>query len=401
MSNISCCIASGVSRGAGLAGSGTPRNWNMMGSASWQLRVGQEHLPGDLLARQVVAVVLGDTEGVPVELHPREQRDRLPVRHAMSRNDADAPGAATLAELVAEPALADARLADEADDLPLAGERALEALLEHRHLSCPSDETREAAHPGDVEPRAELATALELEETERLAQPLHVRRSEIAEAQVSPDELRGVLGQERPPRLGELLHPLRQPDRVPEGRVVHAQIVADPAHDDLSRVEADADGEVEAARGAQPVRVAPDLVAEIQRRPARALRVVLVGDRRAEERHDAVAGELVDGALEAVDALGEEAEEAVEDRVPLLPRRRARRDPSSPSRRRRAPSPACARPRARCACGVCARRGGRACRAVPALAVADVASAVPQALQKREPGGFDCPQAVHCIGEDA
>ena len=46
--------------------------------------------------------------------------------------------------------------------------------------------------------------------------------------------------------------------------------------------------------------------------------MVLVRDRRAEERHDAVAGVLVDRALEAVHAVGEDLEEALEDRVPLL-----------------------------------------------------------------------------------
>ena len=46
--------------------------------------------------------------------------------------------------------------------------------------------------------------------------------------------------------------------------------------------------------------------------------MVLVRDRRAEERHDAVAGELVDRALEAVDARGEDGEEAVHDRLPRL-----------------------------------------------------------------------------------
>ena len=43
--------------------------------------------------------------------------------------------------------------------------------------------------------------------------------------------------------------------------------------------------------------------------------MVLVGNGRAEQRHDTVAGVLVDRALEAVDALGENLEEAVQDAV--------------------------------------------------------------------------------------
>ena len=46
--------------------------------------------------------------------------------------------------------------------------------------------------------------------------------------------------------------------------------------------------------------------------------MILVRDRRAEQRHDPVAGELVDRPLEAVNALGEDREEAIHDPVPLL-----------------------------------------------------------------------------------
>jgi hypothetical protein len=56
----------------------------------------------------------------------------------------------------------------------------------------------------------------------------------------------------------------------------------------------------------------------VERGVAGALRVVLVRDRRAEEGHDAVAGVLVHRPLEAVHAVGEDLEEAVEDLVPLF-----------------------------------------------------------------------------------
>jgi hypothetical protein len=56
----------------------------------------------------------------------------------------------------------------------------------------------------------------------------------------------------------------------------------------------------------------------MERRIAGSLRVVLVGDGRAEERHDPVARVLVDGSLEAVDAVRQDLEEAIQDAVPLL-----------------------------------------------------------------------------------
>ena len=51
---------------------------------------------------------------------------------------------------------------------------------------------------------------------------------------------------------------------------------------------------------------------------AGALGVILEGERGAEQRHDAVAGVLVDRALVAVHAVGEDGEEAVHDAMPFL-----------------------------------------------------------------------------------
>src|SRR5439155_9743698 len=132
------------------------------------------------------------------------------------------------------------------------------------------------------------------------------------------DERRGMFGEVHPSHLRQLLHALREPDRVPLRRVVHAEIVADPADDHLHRVEPHADGEVEAARAAELVGVSAHGLLQMQGGPAGAPGVVLVRDRCAEERHDAVAGVLVHRTLEAVHALGEDREEAIQDPVPLL-----------------------------------------------------------------------------------
>src|SRR5207247_4317821 len=111
---------------------------------------------------------------------------------------------------------------------------------------------------------------------------------------------------------GGPLHALCEAHRVALRRVVHAQVVPDRADHHLPRIEPHADREVESLGAAELAAVAPERFAEMQRRMAGALGVILVRDWRAEERHDPVAGELVDGALEAVDTLREDAEEAVE-----------------------------------------------------------------------------------------
>ena len=85
--------------------------------------------------------------------------------------------------------------------------------------------------------------------------------------------------------------------------VLHAEVLADRPDHHLAGVEAHPDREAEPLRAAQLRRVGGELVLEVERRVAGAPGVVLVGDRRPEQGHDPVAGELVDRALEAVDAL--------------------------------------------------------------------------------------------------
>jgi len=102
--------------------------------------------------------------------------------------------------------------------------------------------------------------------------------------------------------------------------------------------------------------------AQRQCRVARPLRMILMRDRRAEERHDAVAGVVADGALEAMHAVGEDFQGSARA-CGAIPRRRAARPArASPSRRRPRRSPACARPRARTSIAGSCRRGASGCR---------------------------------------
>jgi len=145
-----------------------------------------------------------------------------------------------------------------------------------------------------------------------------VHAAEIAQGEVALHPIDGVGREQRLARLRERLHALGETDRLALGGVVHAQVVADASDDDLARVESHAHGEVEPVLDAQRVGVGLQGLGEMERRVAGPVRVILVGDRRAEERHDAVARVLIDGALEAVHALGENLEEAIEHAVPLF-----------------------------------------------------------------------------------
>jgi hypothetical protein len=83
-------------------------------------------------------------------------------------------------------------------------------------------------------------------------------------------------------------------------RIVHAQVVSDLPDDHLARVEAHPDREADPALALELLHVPPQFLLQVQRRVTGTLRMILVRDRRAEQRHDPVAGVLVDRALEAM-----------------------------------------------------------------------------------------------------
>jgi len=105
---------------------------------------------------------------------------------------------------------------------------------------------------------------------------------------------------------------------LPDGGVVHVQVTANRAHDDLARVEPHADVHRRAAGALDLLRVEGDPPLHSQRRIAGANRMVLVPDRRAEERHDPVAHDLVHRPLVPMDGFHHPFNDPVEDLPGLL-----------------------------------------------------------------------------------
>jgi hypothetical protein len=105
---------------------------------------------------------------------------------------------------------------------------------------------------------------------------------------------------------------------VADRGVLEPEVVADRPNDHLAGVEPDPNREVEALRAAQLARVLAEVVVEVKRGEAGAAGVVLVREWRAEQGHRTVAREFVDCALEPVDAVGDDREEAVHDPLPGL-----------------------------------------------------------------------------------
>ena len=106
--------------------------------------------------------------------------------------------------------------------------------------------------------------------------------------------------------------------RLADGRVVHVEVAADGADDHLAGVHPDPDVQGHARGPVHLLGVALDRLLHPQRGVARPHRVILVGDRRAEQRHDPVAHDLVDGALVAMDGLHHAFEHGIEELAGLL-----------------------------------------------------------------------------------
>ena len=119
-------------------------------------------------------------------------------------------------------------------------------------------------------------------------------------------------------RPGVLLESRRHVGRIADRRVVHPEVIADATHDDRTRVEADPhlEGPLEpwGQFAAQVTDSALDREGGVRGAPGR----VLVRDGRPEQGHDAVAGVLVDRALEPMHLARDRSETPINDRVDLL-----------------------------------------------------------------------------------
>src|SRR5262249_20889187 len=130
----------------------------------------------------------------------------------------------------------------------------------------------------------------------------------------APHDSIGRLADHDRARLGELLESTRDVRRITDGGVVHPEVVADLADDDETGIHADPDLELLTL----PRRLAGPLshrALDAERGQYRAACVILPGERRAEERHEAVAEKLVDGALVAVDFAEAHLEEPFQQTV--------------------------------------------------------------------------------------
>ena len=194
---------------------------------------------------------------------------------------------------------------------------AAKASVENRDLSVAPHHRHDPERP-DGAAQLRRFGALQHEDPERFAGSLHGRVAEILQSEPPVDQPGGVLRQVGRAGLGAGFHALGQADGVTEGGGIEAQVLTDPGDHHLAGVESETGVQVDTVRGAQFLGIGGDCVDEVPGGVTGPPRVILLGDRRPEERHDPVAGELVHRAAEPTDPLSVDLHEAGHDLGPYL-----------------------------------------------------------------------------------
>ena len=268
-------------------------------------------------ARRPSAISTCSAAGPPV---PEDGLDRLRERkkgHALAIRRAAADEHAPLVadsgdELADEPRLADTgrpddRARDTATSFACVAQRAAQEL----ELSLATDERCVAFLPVRLDIGQDTEQAIRLE---RPCLALHLEGLDCFHADRLPTELPRQASDEDLARTRALLEPSSDVHRVAGGsKAVAARLV----HHDLAGVHSHADVEVDSdplERLVEPPELGPELVGG----PQRAKRVVLVGDRHAEERDDRVSDELLHRPSVSLHDRSRFLEVAIEDVVQRL-----------------------------------------------------------------------------------
>ena len=164
----------------------------------------------------------------------------------------------------------------------------------------PSHKRGEPPFRAHLEPGAQPAGAHDLVRVDGLRFPLDRLRAQGPGDEVAAHGPVGILGDDDLARLRQVQHARRQVGRIPHGRVVHAQIVADAGHHHETRIQPQAHAKRDPPGALEFGAVALQDALHAQGRMHGPLGMVLMGNRGAEERHDAVAQELVDRPFVAV-----------------------------------------------------------------------------------------------------
>jgi hypothetical protein len=126
------------------------------------------------------------------------------------------------------------------------------------------------------------------------------------------------LGQQNRAWHGHLLHAGGEVGRLAHRRVIHVQIAADGAHHDFPSIQANADLHGHAMTSLHLGSILLHRRLHVQRGIATAHRVILMGNGRSEQSHDAIAHHLIDRPFIAVHRVHHQREDGIEELARVL-----------------------------------------------------------------------------------
>ena len=217
-----------------------------------------------------------------------------------------------------EARLAEAGIADHCDDLSMPAAHQIQRLAQLAHLVVTADEAGQPAPRRRLQLGARRAAADDLIDLNGIGEALDRYQANGVDGDIAFGEAQRVGGGEHRSRLRHLLHAGGEMHRLADDGVFHVQVVADGADGNLAGIEADADRDGDAVRALDLVGVKAHRLLHAQRGVAGAHRVVLMRQRRAEQCHDAVAHDTMDGAFVAMHRLHHALEDGVEQLLSFL-----------------------------------------------------------------------------------
>ena len=219
------------------------------------------------------------------------------------------------AKLQHETRLADSRIPRQKDHASLARPGLLEAVLQGLHLALAAHEIRQTAFELHVEPCHCVGCGKQLPGWHRVRLPLEGEGAEGAHTAVSVDQTMSGLRDHDLVGASLPFEASRHVRGVSHRGVVHPQVVADGSHHHDTGIQPHPEGDPGIASPLLGVVPRVDPAAKLQRGEHRAPGMVLMSDGGAEQRHEAIAQELVHVAFVAVNGIEGQLEELVQDIV--------------------------------------------------------------------------------------
>jgi hypothetical protein len=214
--------------------------------------------------------------------------------------------------------LTDAGLSDDEHGLATAFADLGEPFVEKRQFLLAADERCQTPFPRRLQAASHAPGVVHAMSTNGGRLALHGHGAEVGEGEVGPNVLDDLVAHEDLPRLGEREQPRGEVRRVADGRVVHPQVVTDLPDNHQAGVQSLPHLEVDATLGLQALMQPGQPVTDAERGMHGPDRMILVANRRTEERHEAISEELVYRALVPMDLGKHHIEGAVHQAVDVL-----------------------------------------------------------------------------------